>query len=72
MFIQRHLIVFTITSFSCALATIYDEVRLSKNGPAGLITLKKNDTFIDWVRSPELNYKQWIFALKVWRTVRDF
>ncbi|CAF0951351.1 unnamed protein product [Rotaria sordida] len=67
MFIQRHFIVFIIVIYSTILATIQDKEFLIKNGPFGLISLKKNDTFVDWVRVPEKNYQQWIFALKVWR-----
>ncbi len=70
MFIQRHFILFLTTINSGALAAIHDEAYLNENGPFGLITFTKNDTFIDWVRVPEENYKQWIFALVVWRTVR--
>lgn len=70
MFLQHHFIFFLTTIYSGALAAIHDEAYLSKNGPFGLITFKKNDTFVDWIRVPEVNYKQWIYALKVWRTVR--
>ncbi|CAF0749949.1 unnamed protein product [Adineta ricciae] len=48
--------------------TIHDEEYLSQQGPFGLIHFEKNDTYIDWVRIPEENYKQWIYALKFWRT----
>ena len=70
MFLQRHFIFFLTTIYSGALAAIHDEEYLSKNGPFGLMTFTKNDTFVDWVRVPEVSYKQWIYALKVWRTVR--
>ena len=71
MFIQRHFILFLTTINSGTLAAIHDEEYLSKNGPLGLIIFEKNDTFIDWVRVPEKNYEQWIYALKLWRTVRN-
>ncbi|CAF0737052.1 unnamed protein product [Rotaria sp. Silwood1] len=58
----------TIIIRSVIVANIQDEAYFIKNGPFGLISLKKNDTFVDWVRVPEKNYQQWIFALKVWRT----
>ncbi len=70
MFIQRHFILLLTTIYSGALATIHDDAYIIRNGPFGLIFFKKNDTFIDWIRVPEVNYKQWIYALKVWRTVR--
>ncbi|UJR33628.1 hypothetical protein I4U23_021063 [Adineta vaga] len=47
---------------------IHDETYLNQQGPFGLIHFEKNDSFIDWVRIPEENYKQWIYALKFWRT----
>jgi hypothetical protein len=70
MFIQRHFILFVTTIYSGALAAIHDDAYIIKNGPFGLIMFKKNDTFIHWIRVPEVHYKQWIYALKVWRTVR--
>jgi hypothetical protein len=70
MFIQRHFILLLTTISSSALAAIYDEAYIARNGPFGLIFFKKNDTFIDWLRVPEVHYKQWIYAVKVWRTVR--
>ena len=69
MFFRRHLFfVFTIIA-SGALAAIHDENYLNNNGPFGLMTFEKNDTYVDWVRVPEVSYDQWIYALKVWRTV---
>ncbi len=70
MFIQHHLILLLITIYSNVLAIIHDEAYITKNGPFGLILFKKNDTFIDWIRVPEVHYKQWINALKFWRNVR--
>jgi hypothetical protein len=70
MFIQRHFTLFITTICSGVLATIHDDAYIIQNGPLGLIFFKKNDTFGDWVRVPEIHYKQWIYALKVWRTVR--
>lgn len=71
MFIQHSLILFiTLTIYSYTLAVIHDEAYIIENGPSGLIFFKKNDTFGEWIRVPEVHYKQWIYALKVWRTVR--
>jgi len=70
MFIQHHFILFITTIYSGVLSAIHDEAYIIENGPLGLIMFKKNDTFGDWVRVPEVHYKQWIYALKVWRTVR--
>lgn len=71
MFIQHHfLFIFSILT-SCTYAAIHDEEYLSQQGPFGLIHFEKNDTYKDWVRIPEENYKQWIYALKFWRTVSE-
>jgi hypothetical protein len=70
MFLQHHFIFFLTTIYSGALAAIHDEAYINKHGPFGLIIFKKNDIFVDWVRVPEVNYQQWVYALKFWRTVR--
>ena len=71
MFLQSQLIILTTIIYLSALATIQDETYFSENGPYGLTLFKKNDSYIDWARVPEIHYKQWIFMLKVWRTVRQ-
>ena len=70
MFIQCHLILLLTAICSNIFAAIHDEEYIARNGPFGLIPFQKNDTFVDWIRVPEVHYKQWIYALKVWRTVR--
>ncbi len=71
MFKLHHfLLLFIIDYYSYIQAVIHDEAYLNKNGPLGLITFEKNDSFVDWVRVPEASYEQWISTLKIWRTVR--
>ena len=70
MFIQRHLILLLITIYPNVFATKHDAAYITKNGPFGSILFKKNDSFVDWIRVPEVHYKEWIRALKVWRNVR--
>lgn len=70
MFVQCLLIVYITIFYSNTLELTHEEVYLIENGPLGLILIKKNDSHVDWVRVPEVNYRRWIFALKVWRTVR--
>ena len=70
MFKLHNLILFLITTYSDTRAAIFDEAYLNKNGPYGMITFKKNDSFVDWVRVPEDSYQQWKTSLKIWRTVR--
>ncbi|CAF1316260.1 unnamed protein product [Rotaria magnacalcarata] len=67
MFIQHHLLVFVTIIYSGALENFHNDAYVTENGPFGLTFIKKNDSFVDWVRVPEQNYQQWIFALKVWR-----
>ena len=69
MFFRRHLFLVVSVIASAALAAIHDEDYLNNNGPLGLMAFEKNDTYVDWVRVPEISYDQWIYALKVWRTV---
>ncbi|CAF0726012.1 unnamed protein product [Adineta steineri] len=68
MFIQRHFIFFVTIINSGTFAAIHDEAYIKENGPFGSMIFQKNDTFIDWIRVPERNYEQWIYALRVWRT----
>jgi len=70
MFVQYHFILILSIISSITLAAIYDTEYIKQNGPSGLIFFKKNDSFVNWIRVPEIHYKQWIDALKIWRTVK--
>lgn len=70
MFKSHHFLLFLISTSSHTRAAIHDEDYLNKNGPFGLITFEKNDTYVDWVRVPENSFLQWTSTLKIWRTVR--
>lgn len=68
----HHFILILLGTSLNSRAAIFDEAYLNKNGPYGMITFEKNDTFVHWVRVPEGSYQQWKTTLKIWRTVRQF
>ena len=71
MFKSHTFLLFLISTYSHTRAAIHDEDYLNKNGPFGLITFEKNDSYVDWVRVPESSFLQWTSTLKIWRTVRE-
>lgn len=66
----QHWIFFLVNIIKSTQCLIPDGSQLNKYGPLGLINFEKNDSFIDWVRIPELSFERWSTQLKFWRTVR--